>query len=279
MPNRAFTVLVTGASTGIGRATALYLDHLGWRVFATVRRSADEEVLRHEASDRITPLHLDVSDREAIRAAAWQVEQSQPSGLDGLVNNAGVAIAGPLEVLPLDAFREQLEVNTVGQLAITQAFLPSIRKRRGRIVNVSSINGRIASPFNGAYAASKFALEAMSDALRIELAHWGIHVVVVQPGAIRTAIRDTAKARAEDTFGHPQPRAAELYGKLIHRLLQAAGTSPARTLPPDRVARVIHTALTTRRPRTRYLVGWDARIGALLAWLLPDRWMDRILTL
>lgn len=271
------SVLITGATKGIGRATALYLDARGWRVYAGYRQPADADRLRHDASERLTPVHIDVSDRELIRAAARQIEQADRGGLDALVNNAGIVAAGPLEILPLDEFRYQLEVNATGQLAVTQAMLPLVRKRQGRIVMVSSINGRIASPFNGAYAASKFALEAISDALRNELRYWGIRVIVIQPGAIRTPIWETSKTRARHTFAQLPPRAAELYGTMLTRLVERSRVPP-RAIAPEHVARAIHRALTVRRPRTRYLVGWDAKIAALVRWIVPDKAMDRLLT-
>lgn len=270
------SVVITGASKGIGRATALLLDSLGWRVFAGVRRDKDADALGRDASARLVPVILDVTDRESIRAATWRVEQLTPDGLDGLVNNAGLAVAGPLEILPIEEFRAQLEVNTVGPLAVAQSFLPQLHKARGRLVNVTSINGRIVSPFNGAYAASKFALEAVSDALRMELRHWGIRVIVIEPGAVETPIWETAKARAKENVARMQGKAGGRYDRILQRLLELARV-PDRAIPPARVARVIHKALTTRRPRARYLVGWDARLAALARWLLPDWAFDRLL--
>lgn len=270
------TVVITGASKGIGRATALSLDALGWRVVAGVRHDKDADALRRDASERLVPLIIDVTDRESIRAAAGRVDQDAPNGLDGLVNNAGIVVAGPLEILPLDEFRAQLEVNVAGALAVTQAFLPLLHRARGRIVNISSINGRIASPFAGAYAASKFALEGMSDALRLELRPWGIRIVVVQPGAIQTPIWATSKERA--VWNLARMGGGGRYERVVRRLLERAGHPPPRAIPPERVARVIHKALTARRPRTRYLVGWDARLAAALRWLLPDWALDRLLS-
>jgi NAD(P)-dependent dehydrogenase (short-subunit alcohol dehydrogenase family) len=269
------TVVIPGASKGIGRATALHLDALGWRVFAGVRSDNDGDALCRDASERLVPVILDVTDREAILAAAGRVDHNTPNGLDGLVNNAGIVVAGPLEILPLDEFRAQLEVNVVGALAVTQAFLPLLHKARGRIVNVSSINGRIASPFAGAYAASKFALEAMSDALRLELRPWGVRVVVVQPGAVQTPIWATSKERAVRNLA--RIGGGGRYERIVRLLLERSGSPPSRAIPPERVARVIHKALTAPRPRTRYLVGWDARVAAFARWLLPDRAFDRLI--
>lgn len=278
MSDRLRSVVITGASKGIGRATALYLDARAWRVFAGVRRHEDGDALRRDASERLAPIILDVTDQETIRAAASEVERLAPEGLDGVVNNAGIAVPGPLEVLPIDEFRAQLEVNTVGPLAVAQAFLPQLHKVGGRLVNVSSINGRIASPFNGAYAASKFALEAVSDALRLELRRWGVTVVVIQPGAVDTPIWVTSKARADRNIPQMARQAGARYARILDRLRADTGGAPERAIAPERVARVIHKALTARRPRTRYLVGWDARLAAWARWLLPDRAFDRLLT-
>jgi NAD(P)-dependent dehydrogenase (short-subunit alcohol dehydrogenase family) len=177
-------VLVTGASSGIGEATASHLASLGFRVFAGVRKDEDAERLR----ERVTPVKLDVVDEESIATARREVEEAAPDGLAGLVNNAGVSVSGPVEFIPLEELRRQLEVNVIGQVAVTQAFLPAIRRARGRIVNVSSVGGRVALPLMSPYNASKFALEAVSDSLRREVRQFGVHVAVVEPGAIRTRI-------------------------------------------------------------------------------------------
>lgn len=271
-------VLITGASKGIGRTTALHLDAIGFHVFAGVRRDADAAALRQDGSARLRPVTLDVTDPASVAAALAAVERDAPQGLAGLVNNAGIVVAGPLEFLPLEQFRLQLEVNLVGVLAVTQAALPLVRRATGRIVNVSSINGRLTTPFAGAYAASKFGLEALSDALRMELRRWRIAVSVIQPGAIRTPIWETSTRRAIGIAERLPPRARELYGGVFRRLEERAGRPPDRAIPPERVARVIARALTARRPKTRYLVGLDARVGALLAALLPDRLRDRMMT-
>lgn len=273
---RPDAVLITGASSGIGQATALHLDRLGFRVFAGVRRDADGSRLRRQASERLTPVLLDVTDPGSIAAARDTVQRLAPDGLAGLVNNAGIVVAAPLEVLPLDRLRQQLEVNVVGVVAVTQAFLPLVRAARGRIVNVSSINGRVTVPVIGAYAASKHALEAVTDACRLELRRWGIHVVAIQPGAIRTPIWETSRAHAREIAREWNPNAAERYAG-VARSIEQPGRAPGRAVPPDRVARVVAKALTARRPRTRYAVGWDARIGLWLKRLLPDRLLDRLI--
>lgn len=271
-------VLVTGASTGIGAACALYLDQLGFRVFAGVRRDADGEALRAKASDQLVPIHIDVTDAGGISAAKATVE----SGLGatefaGLVNNAGVAIAGPLEILPLEEFRRQLEVNVVGQLAVTQAFLPLLRKSRGRIVMMSSISGRLATPFIGAYATSKFALEAMSDALRVELLPWGIEVSVVEPGSIATPIWEKSRQHSGEIVRQIPYEKRELYRRAYDAMRTAAAQAGESGVPAEEVAKVVAHALTAPKPRTRYLVGKDAKLRGRVSKFLPDRMRDRLI--
>ena len=184
---------------------------------------------------------------------------------------------GPLEGLPLEKIRYQFEVNLFGMLAVTQACLPMLRRVPGRIVNVSSINGRIAMAFNAPYAATKFGMEAMSDGLRLELHRWGIQVAVVQPGAIVSDIWDTSWRRAIDNFRELRPEAEEYYRTIADKLEARGPRMPTRAIPGERVAEVIHHALTARRPKTRYLVGRDAKIGAFFKWLTPDRIADWVL--
>jgi NAD(P)-dependent dehydrogenase (short-subunit alcohol dehydrogenase family) len=271
-------VVITGASTGIGRATARYLAERGFRVFAGVRRDQDGEVLRQEGGGRVTPLRLDVTDRGSIEGAAREVEAAVGGeGLRGLVNNAGIGIGAPLEFIDLDELRRQLEVNVIGPIAVTQAFLALIRACRGRVVNVGSIGGRIAQPMLGPYNASKFALEALSDSLRMELAPWGIHVSLVEPGSIATAIWEKTDAYAERMIPTLGPRARELYGTAIGAVLDTARTLSKQAIAPEAVSKAIHHALTARRPRTRYLVGTDARVQAVLARFVPDRARDAVL--
>jgi NAD(P)-dependent dehydrogenase (short-subunit alcohol dehydrogenase family) len=271
-------VVITGASTGIGRATARYLAARGVRVFAGVRRAQDAEALRGEGAGGVTPIQLDVTDRQSIARAAREVEAAlDGEGLLGLVNNAGIGIGAPLEFIDLDELRRQLEVNVIGPVAVTQAFLSQVRTRRGRIVNVGSIGGRIAQPIMGPYNASKYALEALSDSLRMELGAWGIHVALVEPGAIATAIWEKTDTYAEQMIPALGARAGELYGDAIGAVLDTARMLSKRAIPPEAVSRAIFHALTARRPRTRYLVGTDARAEALLARFLPDRARDAVL--
>jgi NAD(P)-dependent dehydrogenase (short-subunit alcohol dehydrogenase family) len=269
------TVLVTGASTGIGRATALRLDASGWRVFAGVRRDGDAEDLRLAASDRLVPLMLDITEAAQIAAAAERIEAEAGGQLDGLVNNAGVAIPSPLETLPIEDFRRQIEVNLTGQVAMTQAVLPSIRRARGRIVFISSIGGRIAFPMTGAYHAAKFGIEAVGDIFRQELRSWGISVSIVEPGSIDTPIWERGE-RTADEVGERSPQLEELYGRAVERYRKVVKQTAERGIAPDKVAAAIEHALTDGRPRSRYLVGIDAKVQARLKPLLPTPVFDRI---
>ena len=275
--NTGTAVLVTGASTGIGRATALLLDSHGFTVFAGVRKTADAESLAAAASDRLVPLMIDVTDAKQVAAAAAVVTESGLP-LVGLVNNAGMAAAAPLEFIPIDEFRNQIEINLVGQLAVTQSVLPLLRESKGRIVNVTSIGGLIASSMLGAYNASKFALEAVTHTLRQELKPWGIEVIAIEPGRIATPIWSTASATADRMLDSMPAEAVELYGPSIQGARDMAAAASKGGLAPERVAEVIEKALTVRRPRTRYPVGTDAKLGAVLMARLPDRTRDRLLS-
>ncbi len=267
-------VLVTGASTGIGRATALYLKARGFRVFASVRKEKDAADL-----PGATPVVLDVTDAESIRAASDSVSRALgDEALAGLVNNAGIAVTGPLEFLEMSDVRRQFEVNVFGPVLVTQAFLPLLRRANGgRIVNMSSISGRIAAPLLGPYSMSKFALEAFSDALRRELEPFGLSVSVVEPGVIKTPIWDKGVDSSKERFARMPARAHQFYGGRIETLRALAEEMGESGAPAEEVAKAVHHALVSRRPKTRYLVGRDAKLTAKLAWLLPDRAIDRIL--
>jgi len=272
------SVLITGASTGIGRATALHLDAEGWRVFGGVRKEADADSLRAEGSERLVPLMLDVTDAEQIAAAARTIEeQVGESGLDGLVNNAGIAVPGPLETLPIDDFRRQVDVNLSAQVAVTQAMLPALRKARGRIVFITSIGGLMAFPMFGAYHAAKFGLEAVGDVFRQELRPWGIKVAIVEPGSIATPIWERGMGEADAVEGRAGAGHADLYGRSTASYREVAMKTAARGIPPEKVAAKIEHALVARRPRTRYLVGADARGQAFAAKILPTRLVDRLI--
>ena len=273
----AKSVVITGASTGIGAACALHLDQLGWRVFAGVRKQGDAEALRAQGSARLTPISLDVTDTVSISTAASAVAGAVgAAGLAGLVNNAGIVVPGPIELLPLSDLRRQLEINVVGQVAVTQAFLPLIRAARGRIVNMGSIAGRMATPFTGAYSASKFALEALTDALRLELQPWGISVSIIEPGAVATPIWEKAAKNAEAMLGTVPTETFVLYAEAIEALKKAAAHAAKNAVDPVDVVRAVEHALTASRPRTRYVVGREAKIRAAMALFVPDRVRDNL---
>jgi NAD(P)-dependent dehydrogenase (short-subunit alcohol dehydrogenase family) len=274
---RRGTVVVTGASSGIGEACTLHLERLGFQVFAGVRNAADGERLRSESSGNVTPISIDVTDQESIRTAAARVQEATGDrGLAGLVNNAGVAISGPLEFIPIDELRKQLEVNLVGQVAVTQAFVALLRKGRGRVVNISSIGGRVALPFAGPYAASKFGIEAISDSLRRELRPWGIEVSVIEPGSVATKIWEKGTAKARELSQNLPAEGQELYGGMIAKMQELAAETAARGIPPEEVAKDVAHALTASKPKTRYLVGRDAKMRARVSGLVSDRTFDRL---
>jgi len=273
--NAERAVVVTGASRGIGEACALHLDKAGFRVFAGVRQAAHGDALKSKASHRLTPIILDVTDAASIASAVETVGASlEHGGLAGLVNNAGIAVGGPLEFLSLDSIRHQFEVNVIGQIAVTQAFLPLLREGNGRVVNMGSMEGRLAMPFIGAYCASKFALEALTESLRMELRSWGISVSIIEPGTVATPILETSIAAAEDTVRRFPDRAHALYDSAITAARQAADRIVKSAIPADAVARAVTHALTAKKPRTRYTVGQDARLMAFLARFVPDRVSD-----
>jgi NAD(P)-dependent dehydrogenase (short-subunit alcohol dehydrogenase family) len=270
-------VVITGSSTGIGRAAALHLDELGFQVFAGVRKEIDGDSLREAASDRLEPLIVDVTDREQIGAAAVRVRDATGGRLAGLVNNAGIGAGGPLELLDIDDFRHALDVNLTGQVAVTQAFLPQLRAARGRIVFVSSIGGRMATPFMGPYHASKFGIEAIGDTLRQELRPFGMSVSIVEPGAVATPIWEKGAQTATEVREKIGSEGERLYGHAVARFVELAEETGGRGIPPERVAEVIAHALTAERPRTRYPIGMDARIQARVGRFLPDRVRDRLI--
>jgi NAD(P)-dependent dehydrogenase (short-subunit alcohol dehydrogenase family) len=266
------TVLVTGASTGIGEATVMHLRELGFSPIAAVRKDEDAERLEGR---RLRTTRIDVTDADQI-AAAREALGDEP--LAGLVNNAGIAVAAPLEFLPIDRLRQQLEINLIGQAAVTQAFLPALRRGRGRIVNVSSIGGRVGLPLVGAYNASKFGLEGLSDSLRRELRPHGVDVILIEPGGVKTPIWKKGEELADEMLEDVPPEAERLYGRMIAAVRTGTQRIARETgIEPSEVAEVIGTALTSSRPRARYLVGSDAKQRAVMAKLLPARVMDRLI--
>jgi NAD(P)-dependent dehydrogenase (short-subunit alcohol dehydrogenase family) len=266
------TVLVTGASTGIGEATVLHLSTLGFDTVGAVRK--DEDAERLEARG-VRTVRIDVTDPDQIAAARDSLGDTP---LAGLVNNAGIAVAAPLEFLPMDRLRQQLEINLIGQAAVTQAFLPALRRARGRIVMVSSIGGRMALPLVSPYNASKFGLEGLSDSLRRELRPQGVDVILIEPGGVKTPIWKKGGELADEMLEDMPPEAERLYGKMTAKLrAETAKIEQERGIEPREVAEAIGTALTASRPRTRYLVGSDAKMRARMIKVLPDRVMDRLI--
>ncbi|HET9121827.1 MAG TPA: SDR family NAD(P)-dependent oxidoreductase [Solirubrobacterales bacterium] len=270
--NASGTVVVTGASTGIGRATALRLDADGYRVFAGVRKDAHARDLAQAGSDRLTTVTLDVTKADQIESAREQVAEAVgEAGLVGLVNNAGVGGGGPIEFMELDDLRGTLEVNLIGQVAVTQAFIPLIRKGKGTIVFIASIGGRVASPFMSPYNTSKFAIEALGESLRHELKPWEIDVAVVEPGSIDTEIWNKGNEQIREQLEAMPDDARRLYGRQIGRFGEVINETASRGISPDKVGEVIHKAIASEKPKHRYLVGTDAKIGARLKGTLPDR--------
>jgi NAD(P)-dependent dehydrogenase (short-subunit alcohol dehydrogenase family) len=269
------TVLITGASTGIGRACALHLARAGYQVIAGVRKPEHGRALQSEWGANLSWVILDVTDADSITSAAREVsKQTGDGGLFGLVNNAGIVVGGPLEYLPIDEFRKQLEVNVTGLLAVTQAMLPHLRKASGRVINMGSISGKVAYPFLGAYSVSKFAVEALSDSLRMELGYWGLPVVVIEPGRIETPIWDKSLTAAE-TMRTTLPAAAEShYGRIMETIRKQVSWAKGHSSPALRVAKAVEKALSSKNPRARYMVGNDARLQLLAKNILPTRLMD-----
>jgi NAD(P)-dependent dehydrogenase (short-subunit alcohol dehydrogenase family) len=277
------TALITGASTGIGRATTLRLVAGGWTVFAGVRDpAAGERLLQEATAGQVIPLTLDVTDAGQIEQARVRVQEEtartgglQGGRLDALINNAGIGVGGPLELVSPEDLRMQFEVNVFGQVAVTRALLPALRVARGRIVLISSIGGRVSVPFNGPYAASKYAIEALGDALRGELHSSNIRVSLVEPGSVKTPIWGKARATADGL--EVPPELQDEYGRVPAAFAKLLSDSERRGVSPEQVAATIERALTARRPRARYLIGRDARGMVLAHALLPTGAFDRVL--
>ena len=272
------SVLITGASTGIGEACALYMARQGWRVFAGIRKPKDAQRLA-KMHKNITPVRVDVTKPTEIKTAMAAVRKKVGKlGLQGLVNNAGVAVAGPMEFLDVNELRQQHEVNFLGQVAMTQSALPLLRVGKGRVVNISSISGRVTSPFLVPYSSSKFALEAFTDGLRRELRPWKLHVASIEPGPIATPIWGKALEGAATTRSKLPRQAEALYGPAMQRMLKRAEAAAQRGVPPEAVARAAMHALASRWPRTRYPVGRGVGFAIWALRWLPDRVSDWLLT-
>jgi NAD(P)-dependent dehydrogenase (short-subunit alcohol dehydrogenase family) len=260
-------VLITGTGRGIGRASALRMASAGWEVFAGVRSADDGESLRAAG---ITPVRLDIADPAQVAA----LDGVLPATLDAVVNNAGIVVDGPIEAVPLDELRRQLEVNVVAQVAVTQAVLPRIRAARGRIVFVSSVSGRVSTPGTGAYNASKFALEAIADALRMELAPWGVKVSLIEPTSTDTDLWRRALHQIDATASGFSDEHRRLYAGHLEGMRRATKVIQRQAVPVDGVVDVVHRALTDARPRARYPVGLPSRLQLTMAAVTPTRIMD-----
>lgn len=271
-------VLITGTSSGIGKACTLKLDELGFKVFAGVRNLADGEALKQLTAERLIPILIDVTDLQSIQTACETVTNIVgEQGLYALVNNAGMAIGGVVEFISLEDLRQQIEVNVIGQVAMLQTFLPLLRMGKGRIVNISSIAGRISLPFAGAYCASKSALNALTDSLRMELQPWEIPVTLIEPGIIDTPIWAKTLKMGDKSIQQLPPKALELYGTRFEKVKSETQKEASKGIPPEAVAKVVVQALTAKKPKTRYLVGQDAQLRAYLT-VLPDRIRDWLIT-
>jgi NAD(P)-dependent dehydrogenase (short-subunit alcohol dehydrogenase family) len=266
-------IVVTGASTGMGASTARELARQGFHVLAGVRRDSDADAIR---STGLEPVILDITKPEQVEALAARVA-GDPRALHALVNNAGIQVNGPVEALPMAQWRRVFEVNLFGHIAVTQALLPALLRGKGRVINISSVGGKVAMATYGAYAGAKFALEAVSDSLRREVAPLGVQVVVVEPGGVRTEMGTRGVATAKDLAARMTPEHDDRYGNLIqaNNTLMASGTGSGVTA--DAAARVIAKAVTTRKPRTRYTIGRDAALITRLTRVLSDRTLDRVL--
>jgi NAD(P)-dependent dehydrogenase (short-subunit alcohol dehydrogenase family) len=270
------SVVITGASSGIGRATALQLAAAGFQVFASVRKPSDAAALHAASAGKVTPIELDVTQKSSITAALRTVTEALGErGLDGLVNNAGIAIPGPVEYLSDDALRSQFEVNTFGQIAVIQAFLPLIRRARGRIINIGSVGSHMAVPFGGALCSSKAAFSLLSDALRLELRPDGIHVCLIEPGAIHTPAVDKTLGDADGAVASLPPEGRARYEPALRDFIRHGLAREIHGSAPEIVAQTIERALTEKRPRPRYAVGAHARGMVTLSRLLPDRLLDQ----
>ena len=268
-------IVVTGASTGMGAATARELARRGYQVLAGVRRQTDADQIR---AVNVEPVIIDITEADDIEALAARIAADPlERPLRAVVNNAGVAINAPVEALPLDQWRQQFEVNLFGHVAVTQAVLPFLRDSRGRIVNISSLGGKVAMGTYGAYAGAKFALEAVSDALRRELAPSGVQVVVVEPGGVKTEMTGRGTERATKFVRQMEPSQRMIYGDLMQAIIGQAASFNESGVDADKAALVIADATTTRRPRTRYTIGRNAAVLTRLSRVLSDRALDRML--
>lgn len=269
------SVLITGTSTGIGRATALHLDKLGYRVFAGIRKDADALSIKQESSKNLVSLMIDMNDIDSMDHALQQVSETVGStGLAGLVNNAGIPLGGPLEFFDQTQLQKGLEVNLLGHIRMIQKFLPLIRKQKGRIINIGSIGGIFPAPFTAPYSASKAAMHTLTHALRRELLPEGIQVILIIPGNIKTAIWE----KVQDSTTPASSTVEEIYGHSLKAMKKTTTKMGSQGIPPETVAKVVTKALTFKNPRPSYIVGLDAKLQTIASMLLPHRLIDRIFT-
>ncbi len=271
-------LLISGCSTGIGRACALHFAKTGYHVFACVRKESDAESLKAaDDSGNLEPVMLDVTNELQLGELKAELNQRiGDTGLAGLINNAGIAKSGPIEYIDPQAVRDVFNVNVMGPLLLTQAFLPLVRVAKGRIVTIGSIAGKLASPTMAAYSISKFGVEAFNDSLRQELAPHGIHVSLVEPGPIETPMLQSADEITQEVLDSLNDQGKEYYADIIGKILGYFHTMQGRALPAQAVADVVEHALESGKPKTRYLVTTDAKIGNFLHWVLPDRAFDYV---
>ena len=277
MASPARTVLITGCSSGIGRATAQLLAESDFRVLAGVRKESDGNELSASVSKNVEPIVLDVTSADAVDRATKHVEATSPNGLFALINNAGMGLPSAVELTTPDELRTLLEVNTIGPLQLIQNCLPLLRRGGGRIINISSLNGRMALPMVGAYSASKFALEALSDTLRVELRPWRIPVSIVRPGQVRTPIFDKAREAIIKRQREIPPELKPGYDELYARTAEFNERGAKSRTSPEDVAAVVLRALTATNPKPHYHVGIDAHLMRRLNAYLPQRLIDRLL--
>src|SRR5215470_6956251 len=270
-------VVITGASSGIGRSCVERMQRAGWQVFATLRKAADRDRLRTANWDGVVPVLMDVSDPTSIASAAAEIEtQLNEQGLDGLVNVAGIGMVRPLEYAKMEDVREIFEINFFGQLAVTQSVSRLLRQNRGRIVNITTIGVNLALPFGGLLNSSKSAFAMISDTLRLEMHPFGVRVCAVEPGAISTPAVDKTLGDLEQVIAGLPPEAQEQYGTIIRKMGKRAYAMEKNGSSPEVVADAVHHALTSERPRIRYRVGKHARLLATLPKVLPESVMDAI---
>lgn len=267
------TIVITGSSTGIGKACALHLDKLGYKIYAGVRKQTDGDNLREEASEKLSPIILDVTDAESIAATVSIIEKETGGDVFGLINNAGIGRSGVLEATPVDEIRNVLDVNVIGLMAMTKAMIPMLRESKGRIINIGSTASFLASPGASAYAASKFAVRAITDSLRLELKPFGMSVILVAPGAVESEIWEKGAEYKNEMRKSVKPEMAELYATLIKfgdKLIKEI-----KKIPAEEVALSVADALTSVKPKRYYTVGKDAKAGVKAA-RLPKCLLDWI---